>query len=69
MVRTLKELNELIKNGKQDEITEKEWNTVNTLIDAFMKLMQPVIEFIDTLENQFGQFLDLIEIEYVLKND
>lgn len=62
-VRTFKEINELIIEGKQNEITQEEWRTFNELVDATIKLMKPIIEFIDTLENQFGQFLDLIEIK------
>jgi len=58
MVRTLKELNKLIEDKRQDEITEEEWNTVNTLINAITSLLKP---FVDVLENQYGQFLEIMD--------
>jgi len=60
-MRTLKEINELVKNGKTDEVTAEEWIILNELVDALMKLMKPVIETMDVMVNQFGQFLELME--------
>ena len=60
-MRTLKEINELVKNGKTDEVTAEEWVILNELTDALMKLMKPITNAMDVIMNQFGQFLELIE--------
>lgn len=60
LVRTFKELNKLIEDGRQDEITPEELKTIVLTIETIMKVLTPLI---DTLENVFGQFLELIEIE------
>jgi len=43
LVRTIEELSQLIKDGKEEEITEEESKAIDTIILAYLNLMKSII--------------------------